>query len=142
MSAVLPDPSTPFGERVARRLRDERIIWLTTVGSDGMPQPNPVWFLCDGVSFLIYNLKDAKRLAHIRANPHVALHFDGNGQGGDIVVFTGDARIATDEPPADRNQAYVAKYQQFITRGFQTPQRFAERYPVAVRVTPTRVRGH
>jgi hypothetical protein len=42
MSSVLPDPATPFGERVARRLREEAVIWLTTMGADGTPQPNPV----------------------------------------------------------------------------------------------------
>ena len=40
---VIPDPSTPFGERVQRRLREELLVWLTTVGRDGAPQPNPVW---------------------------------------------------------------------------------------------------
>jgi len=40
--STLPDPSTAFGERVRRLLRDERVIWITTVGKDGTPQPNPV----------------------------------------------------------------------------------------------------
>jgi hypothetical protein len=45
MDAVLPDPATPFGARVARRLRDETVIWLTAVAADGTPQPNPVRLL-------------------------------------------------------------------------------------------------
>jgi hypothetical protein len=32
---VLPDPGTPFGEAVHRRLRDEPVVWLTTVGANG-----------------------------------------------------------------------------------------------------------
>src|SRR5215831_5912700 len=91
-ATILPDPATPFGERVARRLREEVVIWLTTTGSDGTPQPAPVWFLWEGESFLIYTLTNAKRLAHIERNPRVALHFDSDGTGGDIVVFTGEAR--------------------------------------------------
>ncbi|MFQ5612516.1 MAG: hypothetical protein ACE5H9_10325 [Anaerolineae bacterium] len=39
------DLSTEFGLRVARRLREERIIWLTTLRADQTPQPSPVWFL-------------------------------------------------------------------------------------------------
>jgi len=35
--SVLPDPSTPFGERVRRRLSEEQVIWITTVGKDGAP---------------------------------------------------------------------------------------------------------
>ncbi len=30
------------------RLREEVIVWLTTVRSDGQPQSVPVWFLWDG----------------------------------------------------------------------------------------------
>ena len=142
MVSVLPSPSTPFGERVARRLRDEHLIWLTTVGADGTPQPNPVWFLWDGVSFLVYSLPDAARLPHIRRNPKISLNLDGNGKGGDIIILTGEARISQDDPPADQVPAYVEKYRDFIARSFGTPEVFAARYSVALRITPTKVRGH
>src|SRR5262245_25255265 len=121
MASVLPSPSTPFGERVERRLREEPVIWMTTVGADGTPQPNPVWFLWDGGSVLVYSLPDAARLPHIRRNPRVALHFDGNGRGGDIVVLVGDARISQDDPPADHLPVYIEKYRDFIARSFGTP---------------------
>jgi PPOX class probable F420-dependent enzyme len=42
------DETTEFGQRAARRLRDEIIGWLTTVAPDGQPQPIPVWFVWDG----------------------------------------------------------------------------------------------
>src|SRR5205823_11568600 len=108
--SIMPSASTPFGEQVARRLADEPIIWLTTVGANGTPQPNPVWFLWDGDSFLIYSLPDAARIAHIRRNPRVSLNLDGNGRGGDIVVITGEAHLRPDEPPADQIPDYVEKY--------------------------------
>lgn len=47
-SEVIPDRATAFGERARRRLTQEMAIWLTTVGRDGAPQPNPVGFLWDG----------------------------------------------------------------------------------------------
>ena len=73
MTFQLPDPATPFGERVARRLRDERLIWFTTVDAKGTPQPTPVWFLWDEATstILVYSRADAKRLAHIQQNPRV-----------------------------------------------------------------------
>ncbi len=43
------DEATEFRARAARRLREERIAWLTTVGGSGMPQQVPVWFLWDGL---------------------------------------------------------------------------------------------
>jgi PPOX class probable F420-dependent enzyme len=142
MSSALPSAETEFGRRVAARLRDEHLIWLTTVATDGTPQPNPVWFYWDGESFLIYSLNEAARLEHIRRNPRVALHFDGNGHGGNIVIFTGDARISADDPPADQLDVYCEKYRDFIARSFGTPAEFAARYSVPVRIVPTRVRGH
>ena len=144
MAFQLPDPSTPFGERVARRLRDERLIWLTTVDANGTPQPTPVWFLWDEATstFLIYSRSDAKRLEHIKQNSRVALNFDGNGSGGDIIVFTGVAEVSTADPPADQLPAYVEKYRDFIARRYNTPENFASIYSVALRIIPRRIRGH
>src|SRR6516162_7287147 len=97
MTFQLPDPSTPFGERVARRLREDRLIWLTTVDAKGTPQPTPVWFLWDETNstILIYSLAGAKRLEHLRLNPRVALNFDGNGTGGDITVISSEPYVRT-----------------------------------------------
>ena len=144
MTFQLPDPSTPFGERVARRLRDERLIWLTTVDAKGMPQPTPVWFLWDEATstILIYSRADAKRLAHIQQNPRVALNFDGNGSGGDIIVITGQAQVSSDDPPADQLPTYVEKYRSFIARLYSTPAQFASVYSVALRIHPSTIRGH
>jgi PPOX class probable F420-dependent enzyme len=144
MTFQLPDPSTPFGERVLRRLRDERLIWLTTVDAKGMPQPTPVWFLWDEATstILIYSRADAKRLAHLQQNPRVALNFDGNGRGGDIIVITGQAQVSSDDPPADRLPTYVEKYHDFIARSYATPEKFASIYSVALRIRPSAIRGH
>ncbi len=129
---------------MARRLRDERLIWLTTVDAKGTPQPTPVWFLWDETTstFLIYSLTNAKRHAHLQQNPRVALNFDGNGKGGDIIVFTGEAQVSSDDPPADQLPAYVEKYRDFIARGFGTPANFASKYSVALRIRPIALRGH
>jgi hypothetical protein len=39
------DEGTEFGARAARHLRDDRIVWLTTVIPAGVPLPSPMWFL-------------------------------------------------------------------------------------------------
>jgi PPOX class probable F420-dependent enzyme len=141
MPLTLLDPATKFGARVAERLHDARVIWLTTTGADGTPQPNPVWFIWEDESFLIYSLPDAHRVAHIRAHPRVALNFDSNGTGGDIIVFTGTARIAEDAIPSPQHAGYQAKYGAAIAKEFGGPEQFAAEYSLALRVTPSRVRG-
>lgn len=141
MSSVMPDTRTDFGARVARRLREEPVIWLTTVGADGTPQPNPVWFLWDGQRFLIYSRADATRLAHIRVRPRVSLHFNSDDHGDDIVIFSGDAELVEGVPPADQHAEYMAKYQRRMVRVSGTTQDFAAQYPVTIHVTPTKARG-
>jgi PPOX class probable F420-dependent enzyme len=138
---VLPDPATAFGERVRQRLREEQVIWFSTVGGDGTPQPNPVWFLWDGTSILVYNRSDANRLTHIRSRPQVCLHFDSNGRGGDIVVLTGRAQIVEDHPLPHELPDYLDKYRESMIRVSGITEAFSEAYPVPVRVQVTRVRG-
>lgn len=139
---MIPDRSTAYGERVHRRLAEEQVMWLTTVGRDGTPQPNPVWFLWeDGDSILVYSRSDAARLANIRRQPRVSLNLDGDGQGGDIVVLTGNAEVLDGHPPASDNPAYLEKYSAGMERVSGSVPAFAETYSVPVRVRVTRVRG-
>ena len=138
---VFPDPATGFGERVRQRLRDEQVIWFTIVGGDGTPQPNPVWFLFEDTSVLVYNRSDANRLTHIRSRPQVCLHFDGDGRGGDIVVLTGRAHVLAGHPLPHELPGYVAKYRESMIRVSGSPEAFSEAYPVPVRIDVGRVRG-
>jgi PPOX class probable F420-dependent enzyme len=137
------DQDTEFGARVARRLRAEPVAWLTTVDAAGRPQPAPVWFLWGESedTVLVYSDQRAKRLEHLAANPRVALHLDGNGRGGDIVVLTGHLAVS-DDPSAAKHADYLAKYGKLIGRGWSSPEEFAETYSVPLRLTRISVRGH
>ncbi len=135
------DTETPFGQRAQRRLRDELIGWLITTSPDGTPQPVPVWFLWDRPdSFLVYSKPGTAKLRNIAERPRVALHLDGDGTGGDIVVVLGEAALA-DDPPAHEVPAYVEKYAELIAGHTWTPESFAAEYSVAVRIVATRLRG-
>ncbi len=138
--AITIDTRTPFGERAARRLRDEPLAWLVTVSPAGQPQPSPVWFEWDGSSILLYSKPDTPKLRNIAANPRVSLHLDGDGDGGDIVIVSGTA-AQSDDAPADQAPTYIAKYGTFIERNGWTPASFAADYSVALRIEPTRLRG-
>lgn len=136
-------PSGPFGERVARRLREEIVIWLTTVAADGTPQPNPVWFLWDGASsLLVYNRADAVRLRHVARRPNVSLNLDGNGKGGDIVVLAGTAQRDDSVAPPDANDDYLGKYRADMERVSGSVEEFAAQYPVPLRIEIRRIRGY
>jgi PPOX class probable F420-dependent enzyme len=141
---VIIDEDTEFGARVAAHLRDDVVIWLTTVADSGAPLPTCVWFVWDGdESVRVQSLPTARRVEHLGAgHDRVALNFPGNGQGGDIVVLTGRGRIADDAPPIDGVDAYMSKYHEHIERLGLTPQQFAGKYSTAVDIRLTRLRGH
>jgi PPOX class probable F420-dependent enzyme len=134
------DEGTEFGARVARHLRDEIVVWLTTVTPRGSPLPMPVWFVWDGAESVTMYSRPGARVRNIEANPRVSLNFSGDGRGGDIVVLSGEATIGA--PPADQNGDYLAKYDEHIARIGLTPETFAERYSVPVRIELERLRGH
>lgn len=118
-------------------------MWLTTVDTRGMPQPAPTRFWWDEATstFLVYNLTHAKRLDFVRRNPQVALHFNSDCTGSGIIVFTGYAQISPDELPAGQHLFYLAKYRHRMTSKFGSPEQFAAQYSVALRISPSKVRG-
>jgi PPOX class probable F420-dependent enzyme len=138
---MFSDLSSEYSARVARRLRDEQVIWLTTVGRSGTPQPNPVWFLWDGETFLIYTEPSSYKVRNIRRNSRVALHFDSGEDGEDVMVFTGTAVLDESAPLAHYNPAYLEKYRSGIADIQMTPESMGEAYNVAIRVKPEKVRG-
>ena len=52
----------------------------------------------------------------------------------------GDARIVADEQPASANPTYLAKYQRMFDAYGWTPDWYAQRYSVPIRIRPTRWR--
>ncbi len=134
------DANTPFGEAVGKRLVEETVIWLTTVGTDTTPQPNPVWFHWENNEFLIFSMPKAKKLRHLAHNPRVSLNFNTTADGDKVAVFTGTARV--DEPPTEDE---IAHYARKYTKGFvqikMTEAEFFEAYSVPIRVSAEHLRG-
>jgi PPOX class probable F420-dependent enzyme len=133
------DVNTPNGHRADSRLREEAVIWLTTVNGAGQPQSSPVWFLWDGSSILIYSRPNQK-VQNIARHPRVSLHLNDNGRGGDIVSIEGSGEVDASAPPAHKLPAYLEKYAEGIQRIGMDPEGFAAAYSQAIRVTPRRIR--
>lgn len=124
-----------------RRLRQEKIVWLTTVRGDGMPQPTPVWFLWRDGRFLIYSQPDARKIRNISANPKVAIHLNSDEWGDRVTVFTGMASVDADAVPADEIPAYLEKYREGIEKIEMTPESMAREHSSAILVKPTWLRN-
>lgn len=104
------DQSTEFGARVARHLREEPVVWLTTVTPSGQPLPRPVGFLWSGGNEIAVYSQPGARVRNLRSNPKVALNFRGDVNGTDIVVLAGTAELDERGPSADQNAGWVKKY--------------------------------
>jgi len=135
------DFSNRFGRHVNRRLRQEKVIWLTTVDSENTPQPRPVWFHWDGQTVLIFSERQKAKLRHIASNPRVALNFNTDEDGGDVVVLTGDARILDEPPDPNRVKSYLKKYRAGIKDLGMTIKEFTDAYAIPILITPQAMRG-
>ena len=134
------DATTDQGKHAAERLRDEQIIWLTTVTPSGQPQSSPVWFIWDGRTILLFSKPDSGKIRNLAANPAVALHLADDGDGGDIVSIEGRAELLPERLTATELQPYLEKYAEGITDIGLTPESMASTYSQAIRVTPSRIR--
>lgn len=132
-----------FDERpdIQDRLEGEIVLWLTTVSPAGQPQTSPVWFIVSGEAFHVYSLDGTPRRRNIEANPKVSLNLNSTRSGGEVVVIEGRARIDAGGPRADQDADFVAKYADEMAALGMTPESFAADYPVAIRITPTRLRA-
>jgi PPOX class probable F420-dependent enzyme len=134
---VIFDPATPKGAHALERLDTSMAAWLTTVTADGQPLRMPVSFTWDGAEIVVYGDHRARRNANLATNAKVGFHLPDNGQGGDIVVIEGVARVDAEYPGVPDNAAYLAKYGPWVD-GMGGPAKFAETYNVPIRITPTR----
>lgn len=135
------DTTTEFGQRVERRLAEELVIWLVTIDRGGTPQPKPVWFIREGETLLIYSQPDTAKVRHIQERPRVALNFNTDAEGDDVIVLLGTAAIDPAAPPPNQHAAFSAKHVDAIPGINMTPEQYAATYSLAIRVRLERVRG-
>jgi PPOX class probable F420-dependent enzyme len=124
-------------EQTEKHLRDDQIVWLTTVTPSGRPAPRPVWFLWDGTAVIIYSLPGGAKLKHIAANDQVSLHFNSTPGGGDVVVISGRAEVVSEAPPPSAVPGLLDKYLGTIKAMGYSPEWY-DSYNTAIRVTPDR----
>ena len=123
-----------------RRLRDEKIAWLTTVRRDGQPQSSPVWFLWREGEVVVYSKPTTQKVRNVQANPRVSVHLRDVDEGSDIISIEGDATIDEHYAQAAAIPAYVTKYRAMIADLGMDPKSFATAYSVPIRIRPTRMR--
>lgn len=137
--ASLLDLSKKEDAHVDQRLREDVVVWLTTVRPDGRPHAVAVWFLWDGESILIFSKPKQQKLVNIQHNPNVLLILDNSRNGSDPITIEGKATLLSEHSADTTLAAYVAKYGERIKGIGYTPEQMAAAYSQGIRVTPTRV---
>jgi PPOX class probable F420-dependent enzyme len=92
-------------------------------------------------TILLYSQPGKQKLRNIADNPKVSLGLDVTDIGRNIVRMEGIASVAHDQPAANQQPAYLAKYTERIGALFDTPERFAELFSTAVIIASTKLRS-
>lgn len=123
--------------QIDRHLRDDKIVWLTTVTSLGRPAPRPVWFVWDGTHITTFSEPDTAKLRHIAANDQVSLNFNCTPGGRDVATISGRAEVLEGTPPPSAFPGLLDKYLDTI-RGMGNSQDWYDKYSITIRITPER----
>ena len=75
--AMSPDDVDAF-------LAEERTCRVSTVGPDGAPRSNPLWFVWHDSSLWLYSLVGTQRWANIERNPTVSALVDAGHDYGEL----------------------------------------------------------
>lgn len=132
------DLSREKDAHIDRRLRENTILWLTSVRPDGRPHAVAVWFLWDGTSFLIFSRPHNQKIVNIQHDARVLLIVDDSRQGADPIAIEGQATLLAPGEIDLTTPGFVEKYSQRITNIGYTPTSMAGAYSQTIRVTPTR----
>ena len=87
-------PKGVVPERFHDLLQSKVLGHLATIGENGRPQVNPVWFISDGSEILLSIKPETAKYRNLRANPAVAMsildpanHFRYVELRGEVVEF-------------------------------------------------------
>lgn len=128
--------------RAETALRDDPVVWLSSVQTDGRPHLVPVWFHWDGERILAFSKPHARKVGNLRDDPRVMLAVGTPGPDFDVELIEATAELP-DSPAVDVMPAgFDAKYRDLLRRANLTVQRFAEVYSQPIVLRPTRFLGY
>lgn len=122
---------------IDQRLRDNIIIWLSSVRANGRPHIAAVWFLWDGSHIPIFS-QDNQKMRNLRQNPDVALALDDTKEGDDVITIEGTAELVDDPAIKPTLPAYAEKYDDKLKEMGRTAEQMSASYNQAIRITPTK----
>lgn len=135
----MTDSTIDIPGEARRRLDSEQVVWLTTIADSGRPAPNPVWFVQDGDDIVVFSSPTSHRVRNVSRRPQVALNFNSDSRGGDVVVISGTATATPNVAPSSL-APYLAKYEAAVVDELQTTVEAIDAvYNTEIRIRPTSI---
>ena len=117
-------------------LAQERVAWIASVRPDGRPHLVPLWFCWDGDAILVFSKADAQKVRNLAFDPRAMVAVGEAGADMRIGLFEAVAQLGPS--PLGLPDTFVDKYRDRLTHLGLSVQRFAETYPLPIRLRPTR----
>lgn len=124
--------------RIDRLLRDELVVWLSTVRPDGGPHLVPIWFSWDGHEILIASKPSAQKIRNLCANPNVMLALGEAENDFDVGLLEGRAELLDEPAAAALPSSHLVKYRRQMAEIGLSAAEFLATYSQVIRITPTR----
>jgi PPOX class probable F420-dependent enzyme len=123
-------------------LREDPVVWLSSVQRDGRPHLVPVWFHWDGERIVAFSKPHARKVDNLRDDPRVMLAVGTPGPEFEVELIEATAELPDEDAAAVMPDGFGAKYRDLLRRAGLTVQRFAEVYSQPIVLRPTRFLGY
>jgi len=123
-------------------LREDPVVWLSSVQRNGRPHLVPVWFCWDGERIVAFSKPGARKIENLRSRPDVMLAVGTPGPDFDVELIEATAELPDAPSSTLMPPAFGQKYAELLRRANLTVQRFAEVYSQAIVLRPTRFLGY
>lgn len=121
----------------AARLRDEAVVWIAAVRTDGQPHLVPTWFTWDGQAFWIFSKPNSVKVRALRDEPRCMVAAGEPLDDFDVQLVEGRAELV-DSPPDTVRAAHARKYARALRRAGIAWEDYWATYGQAVRIQPGR----
>jgi len=123
-------------------LREDAVVWLSSVQRDGRPHLVPVWFHWDGARIVAFSKPNARKVDNLRDDPRVMLAVGTPGIDFDVELIEATAELPAERASEVIGDGFGAKYRDLLRRAGLSVQRFAEVYSQPIVIRPTRFLGY
>ena len=125
-----------------RALRDSRVLWLSSVSTDGSPHIVPAWFVWDEERIVLFSKPNARKIRNLRCHPRAMVALGDPSPNFDVELIEADAETPAATARETMPPAFAAKYRRLLRRAGLTAGRFGEVYSQPIVLRPTRFLGY